>query len=72
MHVLAAFGSQAFFRTFGRYLPDKIAALPLANQGTVQPRLATATILYLDIADFIGTPCERPDPSRWMKRRETP
>ena len=41
-------------QTFGRYVPDKIAALLLANKGVVQPRLTTATILYLDIEDFTG------------------
>lgn len=41
-------------QTFGRYVPDKIAALLLANKGVVQPRLTTATILYLDIENFTG------------------
>lgn len=41
-------------QTFGRYVPDKIASLLLANKGVVQPRLTTATILYLDIEDFTG------------------
>ncbi len=41
-------------QTFGRYVPDKVAALLLANKGVVQPRLTTATILYLDIEDFTG------------------
>ncbi len=41
-------------QTFGRYVPDKIAALLLANKGVVHPRLTTATILYLDIEDFTG------------------
>lgn len=41
-------------QTFGRYVPDEIAALLLANKGVVQPRLTTATILYLDIENFTG------------------
>lgn len=41
-------------QTFGRYVPDKIAALLLSNKGVVQPRLTTATILYLDIENFTG------------------
>lgn len=41
-------------QTFGRYVPDKIAALLLANKGVVEPRLTTATILYLDIENFTG------------------
>lgn len=47
-------------QTFGRYVPDKIAALLLANKGVIQPRLTTATILYLDIENFTGISENRP------------
>lgn len=38
--------------TFGRYLPERVAAAILSSAGHLEPRSETATILYADIEDF--------------------
>ncbi len=38
--------------TFGRFLPERVAAALLDGNGTLVPRTATATILYADIEGF--------------------
>ncbi|HSS65618.1 MAG TPA: adenylate/guanylate cyclase domain-containing protein [Gammaproteobacteria bacterium] len=40
--------------TFGRYVPERVAAAILSGEGELAPRSATATILFVDIADFTG------------------
>lgn len=40
--------------TFGRYVPERVAAAIVSNEGELAPRSATATILFVDIADFTG------------------
>lgn len=44
---------RAFIRdTFGKYVPESVAAAIVAERGPIEPRLVTATILYSDIANF--------------------
>jgi class 3 adenylate cyclase len=51
--MIVAVEERAFIRdTFGRYVPDSIAAALVAKRGQLEPILTTATILYADIADF--------------------
>ena len=38
--------------TFGRYVPERVAAAIVSNEGELAPTSATATILFVDIADF--------------------
>ncbi len=38
--------------TFGRYVPERVAAAILSSEGELAPTSATATILFVDIADF--------------------
>ena len=38
--------------TFGRYIPERVASAILASGGDLEPRSATATILYADIEGF--------------------
>ncbi len=38
--------------TFGRYVPERVAAAIVSSEGELAPRSATATILFVDIADF--------------------
>ncbi|MDX1431938.1 MAG: adenylate/guanylate cyclase domain-containing protein [Gammaproteobacteria bacterium] len=38
--------------TFGKYLPEHVAEAILASAGRLEPRSATATILYADIESF--------------------
>ena len=38
--------------TFGRYIPEGVAATILASGGRIEPRSAVATILYADIEGF--------------------
>ena len=40
--------------TFGRYVPERVAAAILSGDGELAPRSATASILFVDIADFTG------------------
>jgi class 3 adenylate cyclase len=51
--MIGAVEERAFIRdTFGRYVPDSVAAALVAKRGQLEPVLTTATILYTDIADF--------------------
>ena len=51
--MIGAVEERAFIRdTFGRYVPDSVAAALVAKRGQLEPILTTATILYTDIADF--------------------
>jgi class 3 adenylate cyclase len=51
--MIGAVEERAFIRdTFGRYVPDSVAAALIAKRGQLEPILTTATILYTDIADF--------------------
>ncbi len=44
---------RAYIRdTFGRYVPESIAAALVAGRGTLKPALAEATILFTDIEGF--------------------
>ncbi len=38
--------------TFGRYVPERVAAAIVSNEGELAPTSATATILFVDIAEF--------------------
>lgn len=38
--------------TFGRYIPERVASAILSSGGDLEPRSATATILYADIEGF--------------------
>lgn len=38
--------------TFGRFVPERVAAAIVASEGELAPTSATATILFVDIADF--------------------
>ncbi len=38
--------------TFGRYVPERVAAAILSNAGRLEPRSAIATILYADLENF--------------------
>ncbi len=38
--------------TFGRYVPERVAAAIVSSEGKLAPTSATATILFVDIADF--------------------
>ncbi len=52
--------------TFGRYLPERVAAAIVSNAGDLQPRSATATILYADVEDFTRV-AEQATPGRVVK-----
>jgi class 3 adenylate cyclase len=39
-------------QTFGRYIPERVASTILSSGGDLEPRSATATILYADIEGF--------------------
>lgn len=49
--------------TFGRYVPEEVAKVILANRGMLLPQRRYATILYTDIAGFT-TICEGMAPER--------
>lgn len=52
-HMLEDVQERQFIReTFGRYLPERVAAVILEERGVIRPRTAVATILYTDIDDF--------------------
>ena len=40
---------------FGRYVPESVVQAIVGGQGSIEPRLATATILYADIEAFTTT-----------------
>ncbi len=51
--MISGLRERAYIReTFGRYVPESVAAALLASQGELEPKLTTATILYTDIEDF--------------------
>lgn len=51
--MIGAVEERTFIRdTFGRYVPEGVAAALIAKRGRLEPILTTATILYADIADF--------------------
>ncbi|MDJ0958046.1 MAG: adenylate/guanylate cyclase domain-containing protein [Arenicellales bacterium] len=46
---------RAFIReTFGRYVPEAVAADIIAGKAPIDPKIETATILFADIEDFTG------------------
>ena len=46
---------RAFIReTFGRYIPEAVAADIIAGKAPIEPKIETATILFADIEDFTG------------------
>jgi class 3 adenylate cyclase len=47
--------------TFGRYVPEKVAAALIKNKGEYKPQYRLATILYTDIAGFTSL-CEKLPP----------
>jgi len=47
--------------TFGRYVPEAVAATIIKNKGEYKPQNRLATILYTDIADFTAL-CEKLPP----------
>jgi class 3 adenylate cyclase len=54
---------RAFIReTFGKYVPDSVAASIIEGRAPIEPKLATATILYTDIEDFTSL-AEKTDPT---------
>lgn len=54
---------QAFIRdTFGKYVPETVAAAIVASREPLEPKQATATILYTDIEDFTAI-AEKLEPS---------
>ena len=54
---------RAFIReTFGKYVPDSVAASIIDGRAPIEPKLETATILYTDIEDFTKL-AERTDPA---------
>ena len=51
--MLDGLREQAFIRdTFGRYVPEKIAAALLEGRGKLEPRSTVATILFVDMEGF--------------------
>lgn len=40
---------------FGRYVPESVVQAIMHGQGTIEPQLVTATILYADIEAFTTT-----------------
>ncbi len=51
--MLSGLAERALIReTFGKYVPDRVAAAILRDGGRIEPRAATATILYTDIEGF--------------------
>ncbi len=62
--MISGLRERAYIReTFGRYVPESVANALLAGEGRIEPRLATATILYTDIEDFTRI-AERMTPER--------
>ncbi len=49
--------------TFGRYVPERVAAAILSGEGELAPKSKIATILYVDIEDFTGI-AERASPDQ--------